>query len=505
MNLKRFLCLALVLIAITLALCSCNETTTESSLKFKSVKGGYEVVGTTDPEIEVVIIPETHNGKPVVSIGKRALSGLTDLSNVYIPSSVTTINENAFSDCPNLTSAYIGYSVINGKPFINPNKSQLSKLGALAFGTCPFLQTICYNGTIEDFKSIDTPHLGGNVNSFYWNYGSYEPIQVTCTNGYLTYTYQGGFNYTEHLGNYYYIPVKLKFTGKNGECTIDITLNSDNLPSKQVNVKYGETDSISKYTYDESGNCVKVEQESADFGPTTILITHYENGGQKNVITTPDGNSFTIIETIYDKNGNIVTNSMTDPNSSYVATYTYDDNNNITKSVSKGRDGKESINTYENTYDVNGRLIKVVHTPPADELFSSVSTTYYTYDTNGRLIKEGNDDVYTTYTYDSYGRLTEITNVIPASSQPYIMLPKSYEIIYNDDGNVAKIVTTEFNGDKGTYEFEYKYVKITKDINYSLESELTSLISQIRSISTIPNVIVPDNTPIIDPNLKPAN
>ena len=54
-----------------------------------------------------VVIPDTTNGYPVVSIGANAFLYSSNLTSVNIPNSVTSIGDFAFSSCGRLTSATI--------------------------------------------------------------------------------------------------------------------------------------------------------------------------------------------------------------------------------------------------------------------------------------------------------------------------------------------------------------------------------------------------------------
>ena len=83
-----------------------------------------------------VMIPEsvTYNGKtyPVTSIGEEAFAGCSDLTSLSIPSSVTRIGSSAFRTCSGLTSLTIGNSV--------------TSIGAYAFAACSGLTSI----TVEE-------------------------------------------------------------------------------------------------------------------------------------------------------------------------------------------------------------------------------------------------------------------------------------------------------------------------------------------------------------------
>ena len=74
-----------------------------------------------EPEIVVsedewhFVIPETINGEQFTKIEANAFRGLTKLTSVTIPETVTEIGDNAFADCPNLTTiTFVGRSSTYG-------------------------------------------------------------------------------------------------------------------------------------------------------------------------------------------------------------------------------------------------------------------------------------------------------------------------------------------------------------------------------------------------------
>ena len=98
----------------------------------------YEVVGDTVKIIDckktasgALVIPSSYDGKPISSIGERALEGCGRLTGVTIPDSVTSIGSYALSDCSRLTSVTIPDSLtpafllgVDGKV-----KSELGRIG----------------------------------------------------------------------------------------------------------------------------------------------------------------------------------------------------------------------------------------------------------------------------------------------------------------------------------------------------------------------------------------
>ncbi|MGM9641632.1 MAG: leucine-rich repeat domain-containing protein, partial [Eubacteriales bacterium] len=108
-------------LAIILALCcaltltACDNGTNHGykdlEYTLNSDESGYCVSGIGTCTDTDIVIPETHNGEPVTSIGQSAFSGCTKLSSVTIPDSVTSIGEDAFLGCTSLTSITIPDSV----------------------------------------------------------------------------------------------------------------------------------------------------------------------------------------------------------------------------------------------------------------------------------------------------------------------------------------------------------------------------------------------------------
>ncbi len=94
--------LAVTLVVLTaLAFSSCTKN--DGILEYKSVKGGYEVVGLADKDAENVEIPETFKGKSVIAIGDEAFRG-TNIKSISIPSTVKGFGLNAFEYCLSLRS-----------------------------------------------------------------------------------------------------------------------------------------------------------------------------------------------------------------------------------------------------------------------------------------------------------------------------------------------------------------------------------------------------------------
>ena len=105
------------------------EVTLDNGLVLSLKNGTYEVTDYTGTATTVVI-PETYSGKSVTSIGEDAFGWCFDLTSVTIGSGVKRIEREAFRDCSSLTSV----------TFNNPN-------GWKAYSDTSFTATDLANST----------------------------------------------------------------------------------------------------------------------------------------------------------------------------------------------------------------------------------------------------------------------------------------------------------------------------------------------------------------------
>ena len=83
--------------------CICQKVRPESvGLELEEYEGGYAVIGIGSCTDKEILIPSTHNGKPVVAIGVSAFERNTSIEYVIIPDSVTTVGSSAFAGCTSL-------------------------------------------------------------------------------------------------------------------------------------------------------------------------------------------------------------------------------------------------------------------------------------------------------------------------------------------------------------------------------------------------------------------
>ncbi len=115
----------------------------------------YSVIGLGVCLDKDLVIPDTHEGKPVVRIAKEAFCDRSDLTGVYIPDSVTEIGEKTFKGCYGLTTVRLpaGLRRIEEETFKSCSRLEdpqlpqtLEYIGDFAFDACNAL----YNITLPD-------------------------------------------------------------------------------------------------------------------------------------------------------------------------------------------------------------------------------------------------------------------------------------------------------------------------------------------------------------------
>ena len=80
-----------------------GEASSETSLTYMPLPdGSYGVTAGNSRYLDTIVIPETFNGKPITTIVENAFNGATHLKNITIPSSVTSVGDNAFFNCGEL-------------------------------------------------------------------------------------------------------------------------------------------------------------------------------------------------------------------------------------------------------------------------------------------------------------------------------------------------------------------------------------------------------------------
>ena len=134
------------------ALVASGETViaaTDADFEYKEISGGVKITKYTGEykseekdDYIILSIPETIEGKSVVSIGKEAFNIVAHLDAVIIPDSVTKIESMAFYGCNYLTYVSLGENT--------------KTIGEYAFAMCPSLYSI-------DLSSVESIELGAFI------------------------------------------------------------------------------------------------------------------------------------------------------------------------------------------------------------------------------------------------------------------------------------------------------------------------------------------------------
>ena len=111
-----------------------TEPVPELPITYTEKDGKITVTGLKG-DVEILVIPEKIDGKPVVAIADNAFSG-SSLTGVSIPSGVESIGWFAFFGCVSLTSVSLPSSV--------------TSVGYDAFSNCPKLTIYCPAGSYAE-------------------------------------------------------------------------------------------------------------------------------------------------------------------------------------------------------------------------------------------------------------------------------------------------------------------------------------------------------------------
>lgn len=142
---KNRIWLTIVLCFLFIGIFGMTVSAEEKEFGYKDVPNGVEITSYQGQNMNVVI-PDTIDGKPVVSIGKAAFY-VSDVTSVDIPASVKTIGEKAFSYCKDLTKVTFrgnGLETIEDRAFEDCRKltqfsfpTSLKSIGDHVFIYCP--------------------------------------------------------------------------------------------------------------------------------------------------------------------------------------------------------------------------------------------------------------------------------------------------------------------------------------------------------------------------------
>ena len=133
----------------------------------------YKVTGLKATYPTEIVIPNTYEGKPVTKIGVEALRKKTDITSVVLPSTITDIEDGAFSNCTSLASINLpeGIASISEATFMYCNSlkeinipASVSIIKDAAFNDCADLEKVTFASgsileTIESNSFSDCPSL----------------------------------------------------------------------------------------------------------------------------------------------------------------------------------------------------------------------------------------------------------------------------------------------------------------------------------------------------------
>lgn len=149
MKLKIFAAVSALAMIFALSFTACGERKEtpiiEFDYKFTNIEEngetvGYKLDGFADGvSYSEVVIPDSHNGKPVTVISEKAFYCNSEIVSVRVSDSVKTVGKEAFYGCENLKSVTLGKETVS--------------VGELSFADCPALETVNFG---EKLKSIES-------------------------------------------------------------------------------------------------------------------------------------------------------------------------------------------------------------------------------------------------------------------------------------------------------------------------------------------------------------
>ena len=217
---KNFKKITIILIVSALALLSLvllsscnNKDKTDFQYELKS-DGTYKIVGIGTIKDTDIVIPSTHNGKPITSIGVSAFSENNNITSVVIPENIK-VEQHAFYYCKSIVQIVIGKNV---------------KLAEDAFLGCDKLIEACIN---SDDITIDDEAIG-NIGYYALNIYSSESGKSnisTTLDGYIFYKDDTHCYLIGYKGNYDNLTLPESYNGEEYEIYRYAFYNNKNIKS----------------------------------------------------------------------------------------------------------------------------------------------------------------------------------------------------------------------------------------------------------------------------------
>ena len=205
-----------------------------------------------------------------------------------------------------------------------------------------------------------------------------------------------------------------------------------------------ETDSVTKYVYDENGELVSIKS------PTNTVTYTKDNEGRILSQKFTSGNETTETERTYtyDKIGQLVSETDEEGNTT---SYTYDKVGNL-KTITD-----PNGNVTKNTYFLNGKLYEVTRVNKEDKTKNTV--TRYTYDNRWNVANIFvNGKLKTSYEYDSVGNMTKEHSAVELPDGKIQNIDTLYE--YDVYGRLIKTTDPNGNVTENTFDEEGRLTSV---------------------------------------------
>lgn len=217
-------------LVVTLAFTGCGDSNeVGSALEYEEITENgktvaYSVKGIGEETDTDIVIPSTHNKKPVTSIADNAFRGCDTLTSITVPNSITSIGSRAFEDCKSLK-----YNEYDNAYYIGNKRN-------------PYLILM----KAKD-KSIKSCTINNNT-EFIYDTAFFDCIDlenITMPDGLMSIGY-GAFYYCQSLKTVI-IPDSVKSIGGSAFYNCN-TLTSINIPKNVTEIKDGAFQSCTALT-----------------------------------------------------------------------------------------------------------------------------------------------------------------------------------------------------------------------------------------------------------------
>ena len=138
----------------------CGYMIPSEGLEFKMLNNAtYSVIGIGTFTGNVLVIPADYDGFPVSTIADNAFKNCSNITKVMIPDSVISIGKNSFYGCKNLSTAIIG--------------NRVEQIGDYAFAVCNSLTSMMLPDSVTSLgkyafyecKNLESVYLGNSLTS----------------------------------------------------------------------------------------------------------------------------------------------------------------------------------------------------------------------------------------------------------------------------------------------------------------------------------------------------